>query len=161
MITLKEKNFNQNVNKYFKYVDSCNFNAFTCPSCGSIGSLIKHGFYDRKIKINNIIRILTVLRIKCKKCGKTHAVLPSFVIPYLLTSVYDAVAVINDSLDISKCFSTKALLKKSFSFWIIKILSFFDNLSDAFSNLHSLVVQCSLRFNRCFLQIHKGSYFCF
>lgn len=160
MITLKNKNFNQNVDKYFNYIDSYDFITCTCPSCNSIGTLIKHGFYSRRIKINNVIKNLTVLRVKCKECGKTHAVLPSFVIPYLLTSINDAVMVIKNELDISKCYSTKHLLKKSYSLWINRVLSFCDNISVVLNDLHSLVIECSKRFEMCFLQNHQGKFFC-
>ena len=161
MITLINKNFNKNTNEYFKYVDSHDFSVYSCPSCHSTCSLIKHGFYKRNTKINNKIKNLYVLRLKCKHCGKTHAVLPSFVVPYLLTSVDDAVMIINDLFDISKCYSTKRLLKQIFSNWIHRLLSLFKCIGQAFHDLHALMIRCSLSFNLAFLQNHRGKYFCF
>lgn len=56
-----------------------------CPHCGNT-EFIKWGFYNRNIYYieNNFIRfdIIEIQRVKCKKCGHTHALLPSFIIPY-------------------------------------------------------------------------------
>lgn len=161
MITLINKNFNKNTKEYFKYIDSHDFTNHSCPSCGAVGSLRKHGYYKRKIKINGNILTFLVLRVKCKHCGKTHAVLPPFVVPYLLTSVDDAVAIIHDQMDISKCYSTKRLIQRIYNHWIDRILSIYDSIQSALSDLHALVIQCSKRFKLCFLQNHRGEYFCF
>lgn len=94
---------------------------------------------ESKIKIGNRIYTLIVLRIKCKECGKTHAVLPSFVVFYLLTSVNDAVMIANDELDISKCYSIKAKIKQAYTLWVNRILSFCSDITIALSDLHNLV----------------------
>lgn len=61
-----------------------------CPKCQCIGQFYQHGSYVRFlfviIQLVNFIskdRIrLTVYRIKCKNCGKTHAILDRNIIPY-------------------------------------------------------------------------------
>lgn len=56
-----------------------------CPACK--GCLTKHGAYGRKTGVS------LVPRMRCKGCGKTHAVLPHFLAPYqrVLTHVREAV----------------------------------------------------------------------
>lgn len=56
-----------------------------CPHCNS-SKLIKWGTYKRNIyyveneKIEH--EIITVLRVKCKTCNRTHALLIEYIIPY-------------------------------------------------------------------------------
>ncbi|MDD4809527.1 DUF6431 domain-containing protein [Methanobrevibacter sp. UBA417] len=57
-----------------------------CPTCKAKGRLEIHGYYPRHvvalIDTNLVHEILMILRLKCKSCGCTHAVLPDFIIPY-------------------------------------------------------------------------------
>lgn len=70
-----------------------------CPCCHST-ELVSHGYYKRNVifEFNNqlIIRRITIKRVKCKKCNKTHALLPIDIIPYkqvvlsvILNCLYD------------------------------------------------------------------------
>lgn len=95
----KIKNFfkksGQNVKKniiYFKellqeYLEIKNFGLLECPHCHS-NALIKWGHYVRNIIFLGFDGItlesclLSVQRVKCKSCGKTHAVFPYGIIPY-------------------------------------------------------------------------------
>lgn len=52
---------------------------FTCPHCN--GETISHGFYQRKLLIEEEKWELSIYRVKCKACGKTHAILPDFISP--------------------------------------------------------------------------------
>lgn len=52
---------------------------FTCPHCD--GSTISHGFYERKVKLQEETYKLSIYRVKCNGCGKTHAILPDFISP--------------------------------------------------------------------------------
>ena len=67
------------------FYDSCingiRFHQLTC-SCGRSGCLIIHGYYQRKVKSPGGSFRLTVCRVKCNDCGKTHAILPSSIVPY-------------------------------------------------------------------------------
>ena len=51
-------------------------------SCGHAGCLVRHGYYRRRLKTNQGTIILCILRVKCKECGRTHAILPELVVPY-------------------------------------------------------------------------------
>lgn len=57
-----------------------------CPNCGANGSMIRHAYYLRFI-ISFFTGCFTtkrlkILRVKCKSCGSTHAILPGDTIPY-------------------------------------------------------------------------------
>jgi len=48
-----------------------------CPQCGNYGSFSRHGVYKKY----HYRRLVPILRIRCKRCGTTHAVIPSFSVP--------------------------------------------------------------------------------
>ena len=50
--------------------------------CGQSGGLIRHAYYSRKIKMKSRVIRLRILRLICKACGRTHAVLLSEMVPY-------------------------------------------------------------------------------
>ena len=50
--------------------------------CCEKGILIKHGYYTRCFRTHSGEETLTILRVKCSVCCKTHALLPSDLIPY-------------------------------------------------------------------------------
>ena len=54
---------------------------FHC-SCGHAGCLVRHGYYRRRLKTRQGTIVLCILRVKCKECGRTHAILPELVVPY-------------------------------------------------------------------------------
>lgn len=72
-------------NFFKKYNNLDNLPYIECPGCNS-SELIKWGHYNRNIYFirNNIIeyKSVAIKRVRCKKCGATHALLPSFIIPY-------------------------------------------------------------------------------
>ena len=81
-----------NCNTYDKKVIKNNLIfTYICPKCGAKHSFIRHGYYQRNsCFFNNNFEIcekkLTILRLLCKGCLSTHAVLPGNVIPY---GIYD------------------------------------------------------------------------
>jgi len=48
-----------------------------CPACGSTGRYGRHGFYWKYHYDDQI----WILRVRCRRCGVTHAVIPSFSLP--------------------------------------------------------------------------------
>jgi transposase len=79
--------FGVNINNYDEIV--LNFYGiweYTCPCCGAKMSFNRHAQYSRNIcmfKIDKLETIIfTVLRLICKSCKTTHAILPSGTIPY-------------------------------------------------------------------------------
>lgn len=80
-------NFNDYDEKILKFYGIWDFN---CPCCNAFRSFSRHAIYSRNICILNDTNIiekkLNVLRLKCKSCNTTHAVLPADVIPYMIYS---------------------------------------------------------------------------
>jgi hypothetical protein len=64
-----------------KFIENIDFHKLSC-SCGMSGQLIKHAYYDRHIKMPEGVITLTILRVKCTCCGKTHAIFPESIVPY-------------------------------------------------------------------------------
>ena len=58
-----------------------NYGYIECPNCRS-DKLIRYGTYERNVGIMGNYRKIKIKRVKCKECGKTHALIPSFIIPY-------------------------------------------------------------------------------
>ena len=65
-----------------------------CPYCGKKGSLGYHGFYTRCLIVCGICIIVSIQRLKCSECGHTHALMPSFIIPYEKKFCIDLLALI-------------------------------------------------------------------
>ena len=65
-----------------------------CPVCSS--NTVFHDCYDRHIHIDEKIDWISIQRLKCLGCGKTHAVLPDFIRPYKHYSACDAEIVLRD-----------------------------------------------------------------
>lgn len=94
MIILDSKKINSEIEKSGKnfmetlniYENTSNFGYNVCPNCKS-SKLIRWGKYERNVigygKNNELqSEVITIQRVKCKSCGKTHALLPLGIIPY-------------------------------------------------------------------------------
>ena len=53
-----------------------------CPKCEATGEMIRWGRYQRAVKTGKEKYTLQIQRVKCQRCGATHALLPDFVHPY-------------------------------------------------------------------------------
>ncbi len=53
-----------------------------CKNCGYGGNLHRHATYQRTIICEEITARVTIQRVICPDCGKTHALIPSDLIPY-------------------------------------------------------------------------------
>jgi len=87
---------------YESFISSYNPHMEVCPCCRSLGNCIRHGYYRRYIihtpndHNNSSLYTSRVLRVKCKSCKHTHAVLPDFIIPYRLHSLIFIVKVLQE-----------------------------------------------------------------
>lgn len=89
---------NVNCNTYNeKVVNNYSIIKYICPKCGAKHSLIKHCYYKRYCCfLDNNLKIcekqITILRVLCKGCSSTHAILPNNIIPY---GTYDNLSIIH------------------------------------------------------------------
>ena len=149
--SLTQKNYNE-------FVKNINLNKLTC-SCGMSGQLIKHAYYDRHIKMPEGVVTLTILRVKCTCCGKTHAVFPENIVPYsqiLLTdhiaiinaynsgSSFEPIMMVNEFIDES---NISYIIKQYLRYWKERIRSFTISLDLSISK------QCLKLFKQQFMQI--------
>ena len=64
-----------------EYEATDNFEYIECPNCHS-DKLIRYGTYERNLGIQGEYQKIKIKRVKCKECGKTHALIPSFILPF-------------------------------------------------------------------------------
>lgn len=72
-----------------------------CPSCGAEHpSWKKHGVYLRNLIMfedgHAAAHLITITRFRCSSCGHTHAILPSFLIPFQSYSFLFIISVMYD-----------------------------------------------------------------
>lgn len=68
-----------------------------CPICH--GKTTFHNSYRRHVHIGEEIVWIIIYRVKCSRCGKTHAVIPDFIRPYKHYSTCDTELVLRDYED--------------------------------------------------------------
>lgn len=64
----------------------CKTSNKTCPQCGTAGNFTGHGGYERWFDNGSDARRVRVNRVKCRSCGKTHALIWHNMVPYKLRS---------------------------------------------------------------------------
>lgn len=157
MISLNYGNFNTDIEAYNKLVANLEVGTISCPYCHH-ASMVRHGYYTRYINISGKHEEITILRIRCKTCGRTHAVIPSFVVPYLHHSIEQLqtmlVAGKVDENSTSIEYETK-LIRKIKKRWMPMIISLGFQIKH---KLLELVFLASHKFRLCFMQIHCGFY---
>ena len=79
---------------YEKVMEELDIQQLKCPCCGHAGCLIGHGHYQRGIKECGELIRLRIKRVKCKECRKTHALLPSNIVPYTQVRVEEQTEII-------------------------------------------------------------------
>lgn len=104
-----------------------NLPIYGCKFCGYEGLMHRHGYYSRNVITKYYIKKISILRVKCPSCNKTHAVLPSFLIPYY-----------QYSLDfIFECLYSSFVLRDSYSKIVNHFSSLNRDLSFSTSNIYS------------------------
>ncbi len=138
------------------------FHQLTC-SCGHAGCLFVHGYYKRKVKTTTGSFWLKVCRVRCSECGKTHALLPSSLVPYSqipLICCHQIISDLNLGRDVNSVCAdypnvdennVKSIIRKYYMYWKERLLSEFIGLSP----LKSLVFQCFSHYSVQFLQVHR------
>ena len=88
MILLCSEKINPKIKEILRKYEITDYSLLNlrCPCCHD-NNFIKWGTYTRNVfYIDEIIRydVITIQRVRCKGCGHTHALLPSFIVPYKL-----------------------------------------------------------------------------
>lgn len=145
---------------YESLINNLQLHQLTC-TCGFSGCLHIHGYYYRFLKTHSGKHPFHICRVKCSFCGRTHAILPSFIVPYSHVPLSDQVAVIdaaennkplnsimnaNILIDESNC---RHIIRQYARHWKQKLLS---------QRIHpvqsaELVPSCFRFFSRQFMQI--------
>lgn len=161
MITVLFKNYNYfSQNSYDLALDELQLHTVKC-TCGKSGCLIRYGHYRRYVIVMSEYLALIVQRVRCKECGTSHALLPSFLVPYSQVPLAD-------QQDILKCLengtspetvmernllvdenNVKYIIRQFRRHWEQRILSLGLSLKD------SLVIPSLTVFSRQFMQIHR------
>lgn len=63
-------------------------------TCGCSGSLIRYGSYRRHVKADGAKFPLIIRRVLCQSCGRSHALIPSFLVPYSQIPLEDQISLI-------------------------------------------------------------------
>ncbi|MCM1197229.1 MAG: DUF6431 domain-containing protein [Roseburia sp.] len=167
MIILNDKKIKRNIKEILNnYQISLNFGFLECPYCKS-SNLIRWGKYIRNcyyIDDNNVIfDILKIQRVKCKDCNHTHALLPSFIIPYkqfLLDVILTCIN--NNSITYKYKFSFDTISKWKYQF--NKFLPYLKTIYFNHNNLINYIIDNIFNvyenfYNTCkkiLMMTHKG-----
>ena len=161
MITIKTENYNLiSQDFYNKTIDSLDLNLISC-TCGHSGCLIRYGSYKRNVQMKDEILTLTVVRVYCTACGRTHALLLSSLVPYSQIPLNVQITAIHayefghslSRILADQCFidenNLKAVIRTYRLHWKERLRS--AGLS--FAEWGSLVIGCFSHFSRQFMQI--------
>ena len=102
MIQVYTDSFKLSQDYYNNIVFSLPLDRMEC-TCGASGSLIFYGSYNRSVKCGGTVLVLRIQRVRCRKCGKTHAILLSSLIPYSMISLQDQQQIIYHALTAGSC----------------------------------------------------------
>jgi len=80
--------------KYDKFTNSLNFFSLKCAKCKSVGCCSRHGYYTRNIVTDEGKQLIEILRVRCKHCKRTHALLPNWIVPYSQILLFDHIKII-------------------------------------------------------------------
>ena len=165
MITLyhsSDKGYSQK--DYEKSISSCNLHHIPC-SCKMKGHFIKHGYYNRSVKTSDGYIPLSILRVHCKHCGRTHAILPSFLVPYSRHLLSDHIKIarsnhrlesyqhIMDDNPYIEPSNITSIRKRFLKHWKERLTSILLSLK---STITTIIQSCFLSFSRQFMQVRKG-----
>lgn len=151
-----------NQKTYENIINTIQFHQLQC-ACGHSGCLTIHGYYSRSLKADDSTVSLSICRVKCSQCGKTHALLPSLLVPYSQVSLQDQVSIISiyeDSGNYEDIMGKTpsidenliaSIIRRYVKHWLQKIRSFRIELS--FQPL--LVKQCFSFFENQFMQVRQ------
>ena len=165
MITVYTENYNLiSQDFYNKTIDSLDLNLISC-TCGHSGCLIRYGSYIRNVQLTDRVLSLSVVRVYCKTCGHTHALLLSSMVPYSqiplvlhvrLIHAYEHETGFRNILEEQYLVdenNLKSIIRNYRLHWKQRLLSMRLYLPD----IPSLISGCFSLFSRQFMQIKSTS----
>jgi len=163
MITVLVEDCNQfSQSYYYSVVERLQLHQVTC-SCGHSACLHPHAYYFRTVRTSSGCFRLRVLRLKCSECGRTHAVLPSSIVPYDQFSLESQILVVrafesgSDPTEVCESGeqldenSVKAIIRRYRKHWREKLIAERIRLCP----VPELVRQCFAFYSAQFLQIRR------
>lgn len=160
------------INCYYNYCDCNNYNDLKCPNCNN-HSLSFHKTYERNLtyyynkKVYNIIINITVC--KCDHCSKTestqkyHAILPDFVLPYI---IYESSTIMKSLYDYYNGIKVQQILErleishKLFYDWLKKLYTYSFSASiilEVDNNIKTVIFKI-IEYDSMFLNIFYYNY---
>ncbi len=135
-------------------IDKLSFNKTICNKCLRKGDFEIKGYYYRNIIINNEKIKIRILRIRCKSCGKSHAIFTADFIPYFQLTTLCATQLYNNNFK-SNLYDYDFLyrLKGRFNYFHIILKSISLTIYD---NILSIIIKSISKLYNSFLQIHRG-----
>lgn len=155
MITIKCDLDNINQEKYDEIINNLDFNRLICPKCNH-SDLIIHGYYSRRLKTKIGIIYLRIIRVMCKVCGSTHALLLSCLVPYSSIDLNGHIKIINND-DVGGLMDEISDIDESNVAYVLRMFNkyFKERLLSVNISVtdDNLVFNCFKYFKRQFMQI--------
>ena len=137
---------------YTESIQNINLNMLRCCQKQG-GSFVIYGYYSRRLKIKDTTISMSILRIRCGYCNKTHALFFSDFIPYSMFNTYEGKKILMNDIDDDFSYEVIEKIKR------IKrqILARLSLLGIRISDDVSIILERSIHsFCGHFLQIHRG-----
>lgn len=164
LYSTKCNNFNDFLKKYNNLI---NLPYLECPTCGST-NIIKWGSYKRNINYLNEFVIeyntINIKRVMCKNCGKTHALIPYFIVPYKTNSLDIILKSLLNDINIDISFDTLTKWNKDFNKFIPYLKTMFSNIPklEIIKLLNADILYYFVEFfninKKLLMMIHSGIY---
>lgn len=148
----KNEEFNfLDINRYNDSVNNMNSYSIQC-NCGCKGSCIKYGKYKRIIDKYEIF----IQRVLCKVCRITHAILPTFIVPYERMPLDYILDVVLNYEYINTADYELKRYKRIYTEWEMRLKIIGMTICD---DINKVITFCAYYFNMCFMQskIRKNS----
>ena len=168
MITIPIEDCNSfSQDSYDRVLENIQIHLMQCK-CGNSGCLTLYGHYQRHLKLLCSFIVLIIQRVRCSCCGRTHALIPSLIVPYSQIPREDQQEILelneegrspapvmerNILVDEGH---VRQILRRYRHHWKERILSIGLTLHD------SLTIPCLSNFSLQFMQIHRtwNGFFC-
>ena len=128
------------------------------------GQLERHAYYVRYIKTDTGKIPLNILRLRCRHCETTHALVPDSIVPYSQHLLEDQLSIIREFENGSKPYQIQPsnpeidtpnvayIIKQYLRYWKQRLLSFGCSV---FVGKFTLIINCFSNHNRQFMQVKQ------